>query len=188
MSPESVIVLTLGKVVEPKAIICGLKEQVPGLHARRTESVKVLGPERDIVKVVLAVPMGCNCVRVGELRLKTGFPVPVKVIAEVPAITLSVTTRPPLRVPVAVGVKVIWKAQLPFWGSVNGVAGQLLVSEKSPFAVILVTVKGVSPLLTMITVWGGLVTFKVSAGNTRLLGVNSTVVAPVMPVPVSVTR
>ena len=95
VSPESVIVLAVGKVVEPKAINCGLKEQVPGLQAKRTGSVKVLGPERDIVKVVLAVPMGSICVRVGELRLKTGFPVPVKVIDEVPASTLSVTTRPP---------------------------------------------------------------------------------------------
>jgi len=162
-SPESVIVLALGSVVEPKAINCGLKEQVPVAQDSLMGSVKVLGAERDIVKVVLVVPMGCICVGVGEFRLKTGFPVPVKVIADVPATTLSVTLRLPLITPVLVGVKVIWKRQLPFWGSVNGVAGQLVVSEKSPFAVILVTVKGVSPLLVMVTVWGGLVTFIFSA-------------------------
>jgi succinyl-CoA synthetase beta subunit len=57
-SPESVIVLVFGRVVEPKAIFAGLKEQVPDTQDRATVSVKVMGAERDIVKVVVVVPMG----------------------------------------------------------------------------------------------------------------------------------
>ena len=161
-SPESVKVLVLGMVVEFKAIFAGLKEQVaPDAQDRAMMSVKVLGAERDIVKVVVVVPMGRDCVRVGEVRVKLGFPVPVKVMLDVPLETLSVTLRLPVRVPVLVGVKVIWKAQLAFTASVNGVEGQLLVSAKSPVVVMLVTVKGVWPLLVMVTVWGGLVVFKI---------------------------
>lgn len=55
-------------------------------------------------------------------------------------------------------------------------------------AAILVTVNGVSPLLVMVTVWDGLVVFKVVAGNTKLVGENCTCAIPVTPVPVSVTR
>lgn len=157
-SPESVNVLRDATVVEPKAIFAGLKEQVSEAQERAMVSVKVLAAVRYIVKVVVAVPMGRDCVRVGELRLKTGFPAPVKVILDAPLVVLSVTVRTPVRLPVLVGVKVIRKAQLAFTASVNG---QPLVSAKSPLTVMLVTVKGVWPLLVMITVCAGLVVFKV---------------------------
>jgi hypothetical protein len=69
--------------------------------------------------------------------------------------------RLPLRTPVLVGVKVIWKAQLAFTASVNGVAKQVVVvSAKSPCVAMSVTVKGVWPLLVMITVCAALVVFK----------------------------
>lgn len=142
----------------------------------------------DIAKVVVVVPMGRDCVVVGEVRVKLASPVPVKVIADDPTMVLSVTLRLPLRMPVLVGVKVIWKAQVAFTASVNGVEGQVLVSAKSPCVVMSVTVRGVWPLLVMSTVCDGLVTFKTSLPNTRLVGENSTVVAPVVPVPVSETR
>jgi len=190
-SPERVKVLFEGTVVEPKAIFDGLKAQVgPPVQVRAIVSVKLGWAEaRDIVKVVVVVPMFRICERVGEVRLKTGFPVPTKATLDAPLLTLSVMVRDPDRVPVLVGVKVTSKAQLPLTASVKGVEGQLLVSAKSlGVAVMLVTVKEVWPLLVMITFWAGLVTPIVSAGNTRLVGVNCTVVAPVMPVPVSVTR
>ena len=90
-----------------------------------------------------------------------GFPTPVNVMLEVPLVTLSVTTRVPVRVPVLVGVKVTLKAQLPFTASENGVEGQLLVSAKSPVVAMAVTVRGVWPLLVMMTVCGALVVFMV---------------------------
>jgi hypothetical protein len=69
-SPETVSVLVLGMVVEFKAIFDGLKEQVPGAQDRAMVSVKVLREEeREIVKVVVVVPTGRDCVRVGEVRL-----------------------------------------------------------------------------------------------------------------------
>ena len=149
--------------VEPKAIFAGLNEQVPDPQARAMVSVKVPGGNKDVmdmVKVVVVVPMGRDCVREGEVRLKSGFPVPVKVIADAPPTALSVMLRLPLRIPVLVGVKVIVKAQLAFTASVNGVEGQVLVCAKSPWVVMLVTVKGVWPLLVMRTVCDGLVVFK----------------------------
>src|SRR5208283_5060894 len=98
---------------------------------------------------------------------KIGFPIPTKVKTDKPITELSVMVTAPERVPVLEGVKVTLKAQLPFRGSVNGVKGQLLVCAKSPLVVMAVTVKGVWPLLVMITVWGALVVFIVWAGNTR---------------------
>jgi hypothetical protein len=175
-------------VVEFKAIFSGLKEQLPVAQASLMVSVKLLTTEeREIVKVVVVVPMGRDCVRVEELRLKSAFPVPVKLTLDEPLGTLSVTTRLPLRTPVLVGVKVIWKLQLAFTAIIKGVAGHVVVSAKSPVVVMLVTVKGVWPLLVMVTVCAGLVTFIVSAGKTKEVGVNCTDPVPVTPVPVSAT-
>jgi hypothetical protein len=180
--------LLLGMVVEFKAIFAGLKVQLPEAHFRAMVSVKLLTTEeREIVKVVVVVPMVRDCVSVEELRLKLAFPVPVKPTVDEPLDTLSVTTRLPLRTPVLVGVKVIWKAQVAFTAIVKGVAGHVVVSAKSPVVVMLVTVKGVWPLLVMYTVCAGLVTFIVSAGKTKEVGVNCTDPIPVTPVPVSET-
>jgi len=173
-SPASVKILLLGTVVEFKAILDGLKEHVPGEQERATVSVKFKlgGADILIVNVVAVVPMGRYCVVVGELRVKLGSPVPVRAMLEEPLVTLSVTVRLPLRTPVLVGVKVTWKVQLPPTAMVNGYAGQVFVSAKSPEAAIFVTVKAVSPLFVIVTCCAALVVFKVVAGNTRLLGEN----------------
>ena len=64
--PESVNMLVLGMLVEFKAIFAGLNEQVPDPQARAMVSVKVPAGNRDVidmVKVVVVVPMGSDCVR-----------------------------------------------------------------------------------------------------------------------------
>jgi len=121
-SPKSVRILVLGMVVEFKAMLEGLKEHVPGEQERAMVSVKFKlgGADILIVKVVVVVPMGRNCVVVGELRVKLGSPVPVKAILDEPLVTLSVMVRLPLRTPVLVGVKVTEKLHLPPTAMVNG--------------------------------------------------------------------
>ena len=120
--PERVKMLVLGMVVEFKAMLDGLKEHVPGEQERATVSVKFKlgGADILIVKVVAAVPIGRDCVVVGELRVKLGFPVPVRAMLDEPLVTLSVTVRLPLRTPVPVGVNVTEKLQLPPTAMVNG--------------------------------------------------------------------
>jgi len=118
-SPESVIVLVLGTVVEFKAISPGLK-----VHCEQESwmvSVKFgMKAAMDIVKVVVVVPMGRDWVTVGEVNWKLGFPVPVKLKLEVPLDVLSVTVILPLIMPVLEGVKVTEKAQEPPTAMVNG--------------------------------------------------------------------
>jgi hypothetical protein len=166
-----------------------LKEHVPLVQERAMVSVKVLGAERAMVKVVVVVPMGRISVSVGEVRLKIGPPTPFKGTLDAPLATLSVMVRVPERSPVAVGVKLTLKLHCAPTASVKGVVGQLLVCEKSPVAAMLVIVRGIPlvPLFNMVTVSGALVVFRVVVGNTRLGGVKSTVVTGVMPVPVRVT-
>jgi hypothetical protein len=153
-SPERVKVLVDGTVVEPRAISVGLKAQVaPPVQERAIVSVKLgTADDSDTVKVVVVVPMFRICERVGEFRAKTGFPVPVKPTLDAPLATLSVMVRDPVCVPVLVGVKVTRKVQLPFTARVKGVEGQLVVSAKGPVVATAVTVKGVLPLLVMMTV------------------------------------
>ena len=189
-SPVSVIVLVFGTVVEFKAISAGLKVHEPDVQERAMVSVKLAtNAAMDTVKVVVVVPMGRDWVVVGELSWKVGFPVPVKLRLEEPLWVLSVTVIPPLIMPVLEGVKVIEKAQDPPTNTVNGEAPQVVVSAKSvEVEAMLVTVTGTCPLLVIITVCEALVVFKVVAGNTRLVGENSTCARPVTPVPVSETR
>jgi hypothetical protein len=144
-------------------MVDGLKEHDPLVQERAMVSVKEAGAERVIVKGVEVIPMRRCCVSVGELRLKTGFPTPVKGTLEAPLATLSVMVRLPVRVPVAVGVKVTLKVQLWPTGSVKGVVRQLLVSSKSPVTAMAVIVNGTPlvPLLVIVTVSGGLVVFMI---------------------------
>jgi hypothetical protein len=154
-----------------------LKEQVaPDVHERAMVSANEAGAERVMVKGVEVIPMKRFWESEGELRLKTGFPTPVKETLDTPLATLSLTVIVPGRVPVAVGVKVTSKVQLAPTASVKGVKGQLLVSEKSPVAVMAVMVRGtlLVPLFVMVTARGELEVFRVVAGNVRLGGVNST--------------
>jgi len=140
-----------------------LKEHVAPVQERAMVSVKELGAERVMVKGVLAIPIKRCWESVGELRLKTGFPTPVKEMLDVPLATLSVMVIVPVRVPVAVGVKVTLKVQLAPTASVKGVVGQLLVSAKSPVAVMAVIVRGtlLVPLFLMFTTCGELVVFRI---------------------------
>ena len=121
-SPPSVSVLVLGMVVEFNAMLEGLKAHDPDEQERAIVSVKfkLLGAEREMVNVVVVVPMGRNCEVVGEFKLKLGLPVPVKPILDAPLVTLSVMVRLPLRTPVLVGVKVTEKLHLPPTAMVNG--------------------------------------------------------------------
>jgi hypothetical protein len=162
-SPERVKVLVVGMVGWPKAIVVGLKEHVPLAQERAMVSVKELGAERVMVKGVEVIPMRRCCASVGELRLKTGFPTPVKVTLDAPLATLSVMVRFPVRVPVAVGVKVTLKMQFAPTGSVKGVEGQLLVSAKSPVAAMAVIVRGtlLVPLFVIFTLSDALVVFRI---------------------------
>jgi hypothetical protein len=140
-----------------------LKEHVPLVQESAMVSVKELGAERVMVKGVVVIPMRRFCESVGELRPKTGFPTPVKGTLDAPLATLSVMVRVPVRVPVAVGVKVTLKTQFAPTASEKGVAGQLLVSAKSPVASMLVIVRGtlLVPLLVMVTASAALVVFRI---------------------------
>ena len=105
-------------------------------------SVKELGAERDIVKVVVVVPMRRFCVRVGEVRLKTGFPVPVRLTLDVPLadiISYDETSRTSARVG---GGESNIESATWLTASEAGLTGQLLVSLKSPVVVMLVIVRG----------------------------------------------
>ena len=97
--------------------------------------------------------------------------------------------RVPARLPVAVGVKVTLKMQLAPTASVKGVAGQLLVSEKSSVTEMAVMVRAVLlvPLFVTFTFCGVLEVFRVVGGNVRLGGVTSTVVAALTPWPLRLT-
>jgi len=121
-SPVSVRVLVLGIVALFKAMLEGLKAHEPDAQARLMVSrkFKLAGADILIVKVVDVVPMGRDCVVVGELKVKLAFPVPLRAMLEDPLVTLSVMVRLPLRTPVLAGVKVTEKLQLPPTAIVNG--------------------------------------------------------------------
>ena len=80
---------------------------------------------------------------------------------------LSVMVRVPLRVPVAIGVNVIWIAQVPPAGET---VPQLFCMEKSPLAVALETVSAALPKSTMVTGWGALAEPTSCAGKLRRAG------------------
>ena len=121
-SPKSVRVLLLGIVVEFRAMFDGLKEHEPVEQVRAMVSVKarLLGADKEMVKVVVVVPMGTNSEVVGEFNVKLGSPVPVNEILEEPLVTLSVIVRLPLRTPVLEGVNVTENAHWPPTAMVNG--------------------------------------------------------------------
>jgi hypothetical protein len=81
-------------------------------------------------------------------------PVPLRLaVCGLPAAS-SLTLSVPLRVPVAVGLKVTVIGQL---APAASVLGQVLVWAKSPLAVIDVIVSGPVPVLLSVTVCGALV-------------------------------
>src|SRR5205807_10115469 len=103
-----------------------------------------------------------------DLRLTPGAaPVPVRLTdCGLPA-ALSVMVIAPVRVPVAVGVKVTLMAQLaPAATDVP----QVLVCMKSPLATMLVTLSATVPVLVSVTDCATLVVFRFWLANVRLLG------------------
>src|SRR5580700_2591133 len=127
--------------------------------------------------------------------LEAGYvPLPVSVIFWTLLRAESLIDNVPARVPVAVGEKVTLMVQL--LPSVS-LAGQSLVSAKSPVTVMLVTFSGVAPGLLTVTTCAALVVPTFRAAKVRLSGVNpisgsfsSTVAEPVSPavVPLPVAR
>ena len=81
-------------------------------------------------------------------------PVPVKLMVCVVGLALSVMVTTPLRVPLAVGLKVTEMVQDPF-GAIA--LAQVFVAAKSPLAVIELTVRFAFPAFVRVTVWALLV-------------------------------
>lgn len=127
--------------------------------------------------------------RVVYERVTTGaaaaVPVPVSAIDCGEPATLSVMDREALRVPAAVGLKVMPMAQLP--PAATAVVQVLEATVKSPAFVPLTatveTVKGAVPVFFIVNVWAGLAVPTFSLGKDRVE--NET--AGAMPVPLSVS-
>jgi len=75
-------------------------------------------------------------------------PVPVRLTVWVAGLALSVMVKEPLREPLAVGVKVTLRVQLVLAARLEP---QVLVWEKSPLTVMLVTLRVALPVLLRVT-------------------------------------
>jgi hypothetical protein len=75
-------------------------------------------------------------------------PVPVRLTVCVAGLALSVMVKEPLREPLAVGVKVTLRVQLVLAARLEP---QVLVWEKSPLTVMLVTLRVALPVLLRVT-------------------------------------
>jgi hypothetical protein len=75
-------------------------------------------------------------------------PVPVKLTVWVAGLALSVTVKAPALAPVAVGLKVTLRVQL---APAAMLEPQVLVWEKSPLTVMLVTLRAALPVLLSVT-------------------------------------
>src|SRR5690242_20705807 len=100
------------------------------------------------------------------------MPVPVMVMALLPAGTLSNTVSVALRKPIAVGVKVAVIVQLAFTARLLGEIGQVLVCAKSPalapLIARLVMNNGPVPLLVSVMFIGALVVLSVMLPKLKL--------------------
>jgi hypothetical protein len=96
------------------------------------------------------VPTDCaGKVKEAGERLTTGAePVPVRLTDWVAGLALSVMVTAPVLIPVAVGLKVTLRAQL---APAATLAPQVLVWEKSPLTVMLVTLRVALPVLLRVT-------------------------------------
>ena len=114
-----------------------------------------------------------------------GVPVPVKVTVCGLPVALSVNVIAPVRVPVAVGLNVIWNthgsASTPMLGHCAKVA-----PAKSPDVTMLVNVTAVFPVLFTVTVCDELVVPTPSSPNCNNVGVIVIVAGLPVPVPVNV--
>src|SRR5580704_18778339 len=127
-----------------------------------------------------------NVNEVGEIPIATATPVPVSVTVCGLPVALSVNVIVPVRVPAAVGVKVMW--------NVHGVPSTAMLGHcasvapaKSPVVAMLVNVTAVFPVFDTVNVSGELVDPKPSIPNGNEVGA-IVIIPPVaaVPVPVSV--
>jgi hypothetical protein len=148
--------LTVMVLLCPTVIDAGLKEQVaPLAHVKLILSVKPVGPEAEIMKVVELVPMVMVTELLSAESENTASPVPDRLtLCGLPA-ALSVTVNKPVRLPDAVGVNVMLKEQLAPAARDPvrlGEGIQVSVSAKSPVMAILVMSSWALPLLVSVTV------------------------------------
>jgi hypothetical protein len=97
------------------------------------------------------VPTACagKVKEVGErLTVDAATPVPVRLTVWVAGLALSVMVTAPVRVPAAVGLKVTLRVQLAPAATLEP---QVLVSEKSPLAVMLVMLRAALPVFLSMT-------------------------------------
>src|SRR2546422_11720428 len=99
-----------------------------------------LGAEALTVKVVESVPITTIADLALAEREKSGFPVPVRETLCGLLAASSVTLRAPVRLPLAVGVKVTLAVQLSPLLRTMGSVPKVLVSAKSPVALMSVWV------------------------------------------------
>jgi len=96
----------------------------------------------------------------------TSVPTPVKLMVWGLSLALSVIVTLPVRVPMAVGVKVTAMVQLR---PIRTELPQVLVSLKSPLAAILVILRVAVPVLVRVTFWPALVVCRTWAAKVRLV-------------------
>jgi hypothetical protein len=184
--------LTVTVVLCPAVIDEGLKEQVaPEEQENVIFEVKLLAPTAVTVKVVEVVPIRILLVRLLAESVKRLVPVPLRETAWEPPEALSEMVRAPVRDPLAVGVKLTLTAQLvPGLSVAPGMPvaiPQVLVSAKSPEAVIAVRVMAELLPFTSRTFCAGLVEPTGSPGKIKLLGVTVRTPPPAdTPLPVTV--
>src|SRR6185312_11102868 len=141
-----------------------------------------------LVRTALCAPLAAPTTVAGKFRLEGArlapgaLPVPVRVTIWEPPLASSVTVTVPVRVPVAVGVKVTPRLQL----LPAGTTVQLPLVAKSPVAAMPLMCRSEVPVLRTVTVWPVLVVPTTCPPNTREVGVTSTPGA--VPLPVSETN
>ena len=109
----------------------------------------------------------------------TSVPVPVSdTVCGLP-LALSATESEPVRVPVAVGLKVTLIVQL---APAATLVPQVLVSEKSPVVEMLVMLRVAVPVLVSVTVSAALLVPSTVTGKVRLVGESVTAGAPLVTV------
>ena len=150
MELDEVIPLTVKVLLWPAVMDEGLKEQLTPPEDEQVSAMlpkKELGADALTVKVVESVPITTMADLALAEREKSGFPVPVRETLCGLLAASSVTLRAPVRLPLAVGVKVTLAVQLSPTLRTVGSAPQVLVSEKSPVALMAVRVTATCPLL-----------------------------------------
>jgi hypothetical protein len=151
--------------------------------APATATENTLSPPVPLLEILsvwagAARPIGCAPkLKVVELSATEGAgtaPVPLSVTLRGPPGSLLDTTTDPLTGPLAAGAKLTVNAQLAAGANVTPVHGAVTESATKKTGVVAAAepmVRGLSPLLVTVTVWGALKVLLVWSGNVRLAGV-----------------